>query len=249
MLAGPRAPSLPSGHPNGIPMRIGILETGLAPDDLRAEHGSYPDMFARLLAGHGFDFRAWRVVEGEFPAGVHDAEGWLLTGSRHGAYDRLPFIARLETFIREARAAGVPLVGICFGHQIIAQALGGRVEKAAQGWQVGPQDYAFGDRTIRLNAWHQDQVVALPPGAEVIATHPACPVAGLRYGRSAFSVQAHPEFDAGFIAGLMATRGRGVVPEDRMAAARGRLDAPTDAAAIAERIAAFLHAARAESHV
>lgn len=230
-------------------MRIGILETGLAPDELRERHGSYPDLFARLLAGQGFAFRAWRVVEGEFPAGVHDADGWLLTGSRHGAYDDLPFIPRLEAFIRNAHAAGVPLVGICFGHQLIAQALGGRVEKAAQGWQVGPQDYDFAGERLRLNAWHQDQVVAVPPGARVVATHPACPVAALDYDGRAFSVQAHPEFDAGFIEGLMATRGKGVVPEERLAAARARLAGATDARRIADRIAAFFHAARERADV
>ncbi|MCC6305749.1 MAG: type 1 glutamine amidotransferase [Rhodobacteraceae bacterium] len=230
-------------------MRIGILETGLAPEELRVRHGSYPDMFARLLAGQGFEFRAWRVVAGDFPAGVHDADGWLLTGSRHGAYDDLPFIPRLEAFIRTAYAEGVPLVGICFGHQIIAQALGGRVEKAAAGWQVGPQDYDFGDRTLRLNAWHQDQVTMPPPEARVIASSPACPVAALGYAGPALTVQAHPEFDADFIGGLMETRGRGVVPAGRLEAARARLDEATDAGALAARITEFFHDRGAARHV
>jgi GMP synthase-like glutamine amidotransferase len=224
-------------------MLIGILQTGHAPDDLSGEAGDYPSMFMRLLGGRGFDFRTWSVVDMEFPAAVTAADAWLLTGSRHGAYEDLPFIAPLEAFIRDAWARGVPLVGICFGHQIIAQALGGRVEKFAGGWSVGPTDYRFGDRTLVLNAWHQDQVVALPPGAEVVATAPGCAVAALAYGDRAFTVQAHPEFDDAFLDGLMRLRGR-AVPPDRLAAARARLGTPLDGAAIADRIAAFLRRPR-----
>jgi GMP synthase-like glutamine amidotransferase len=228
-------------------MLIGILETGLAPDALRAQSGSYPDMFARLLAPHGFDFRTWSVVNMEFPDSVHDAEGWLITGSRHGAYDDLPFIPPLEALIRQAVDETVPLVGICFGHQIVAQALGGRVEKFHGGWAVGPQEYDFDGQPLRLNAWHQDQVIEPPAGAEVIATHPFCPYAGLRYADRALTVQAHPEFDDGFIAGLIETRGRGLVPDDRLDAALGRLGAPNDAGRIAARIAAFFRQPREQA--
>lgn len=225
-------------------MLIGILETGHAPDALRARAGSYPQMFEHLLAPHGFDFRTWSVVDMAFPDSVHDADGWLITGSRHGAYDDLPFIPPLEALIRQAMAEGVPLVGICFGHQIIAQALGGRVEKFHGGWAVGPQDYDFDGQTLRLNAWHQDQVIAPPPGAEVIATHPFCAFAGLRIGDKALTVQPHPEFDDAFIEGLIETRGRGLVPDDRLDAALADLGAPNDAAAIAARIAAFFRQPR-----
>lgn len=228
-------------------MLIGILETGHAPDALRATSGSYPDMFRRLLAPHGFDFRSWSVVEGDFPDSVHDAEAWLITGSRHGVYDDLPWIAPLEALIRQAVDEGVPVVGICFGHQIVARALGGRVEKFPGGWAVGPQDYDFDGQTMRLNAWHQDQVIAPPPGAEVIATHPFCAYAGLRYGDRALTVQAHPEFDDAFLTGLIETRGRGLVPDDRLEAALARLGPPNDADRIAARIATFLRQPRARA--
>ena len=225
-------------------MRIGILETGLAPEDLRARFGSYPDLFARLLAPHGFDFDTYSVVGMEFPDSVHDAEGWLITGSRHGVYDDLPFIPPLEALVRQAVAEAVPVVGICFGHQVLAQALGGRVEKFHGGWAVGPQDYDFDGTPMRLNAWHQDQEIEPPEGAEVIATHPFCPYAGLRYGDRALSVQAHPEFDDGFITGLIESRGRGVVPDDRLDAALNRLGGGGDSAVIAARIAAFFRQPR-----
>jgi GMP synthase-like glutamine amidotransferase len=220
-------------------MLIGILQTGHTPEDLVDEAGDYPSMFVRLLDGHGFSFRTWRVVDMEFPASAAAADAWLLTGSRHGAYEDHPFIPPLEALIRDAYAQGVPLVGICFGHQIIAQALGGRVEKFAGGWSVGPTEYRFGDRPLMLNAWHQDQVVALPPGAEVVASSPFCANAALLYGDRAFTVQAHPEYGDDFLVGLMRTRG-GAVPPDRLAAAQARLGTPLDRAEVADRIAAFL---------
>lgn len=220
-------------------MLIGILETGRAPDALRPDHGDYPAMFARLLDGQGFGFRSWHVEGMDFPEDVHAADGWLITGSRHGAYEDHAFIPPLEDFIRRAYAAGVPMVGICFGHQIIAQALGGKVEKFGGGWAAGPQDYDFGGETVTLNAWHQDQVVEKPEGAEVVGTHPFCANAALVYGDRAFTVQAHPEFSDAFVDGLMQTRGKGVVPEAVMAAAGARLGRPNSASAIADRIARF----------
>jgi GMP synthase-like glutamine amidotransferase len=220
-------------------MLIGILQTGQAPDVLRDASGDYPDMFETLLAGRGLTFRTWHVEGMEFPSDVHDCEGWLITGSRHGAYEDHPFIPKLEAFIRDAVKAKVPLVGICFGHQIIAQALGGKVERFEKGWAVGPQDYDFNGETLTLNAWHRDQVTSRPEGAEVVATNAFCENAALLYGESAFTVQAHPEFGDSFVEGLMRTRGKGVVPDALMQAAEARLGAPNSSSVIAERIADF----------
>ncbi len=220
-------------------MLIGILQTGQAPEGLRAEAGDYPAMFERLLAGHEFTFRTYHIEAMEFPADVHDCDGWLITGSRHGAYEDHPFIKPLEDFIRRAIAAHVPMVGICFGHQIIAQAMGGRVEKYTGGWAVGAQDYDFGGEKVTLNAWHQDQVTARPAGAEVAACNDFCENAALVYGDDAYTVQAHPEFQDGFVQGLMDTRGKGVVPAPLMDAARMRLGQPNQSGDIADRIAAF----------
>ncbi|MBC7139922.1 MAG: type 1 glutamine amidotransferase [Defluviimonas sp.] len=220
-------------------MLIGILQTGQSPDVLRDETGDYPEMFQALLADHDLTFRSYHVEAMEFPKDVHECDGWLITGSRHGVYEDHPFIPPLEAFIRKAHEARVPMVGICFGHQIIAQALGGRVERHAGGWAVGPQDYDFGGETLTLNAWHRDQVVERPAGAERAATSPFCENAALVYGDRAFTVQAHPEFSPGFVRGLMRTRGKGVVPEPLLEAAEARLDAPSSSAVIARKIADF----------
>lgn len=226
-------------------MLIGILQTGLAPEALSPELGDYPDMFARLLDGHGFTFRTYRVVEGEFPQGVRDCDGWLITGSRHGVYEDHPWIAPLEQFIRDAFAARVPVVGICFGHQIVAQAMGGKVERYAEGWAVGATDYDFGGENLTLNAWHRDQVTRAPEGAKVIATNDFCANAALLYDDRALTVQAHPEFRPAFVDGLMKTRGKGLVPDEVMAAAASRLADPLQDKTMAGRIAAFFKEPRA----
>lgn len=220
-------------------MKIGILQTGHVPDVLKDAHGVYPDMFARLLDGNGFSFRSYAVVDMDFPDSPDDCDGWLITGSRHGAYEDLPFIKPLEAFIRDIYASGRPLVGVCFGHQIIAQALGGKVEKFDGGWAVGPTEYDFNGDTLTLNAWHQDQVTELPPDATVIGSNDFCRYAALAYNDRAFTVQPHPEFNSGFIDGLINTRGKGVVPQDLLDAAEARLTTGTNEGTIATRIATF----------
>ena len=199
-------------------------------------------MFERLLAGYGFEFRSFRVVDGEFPADVQACDGWLITGSRHGAYEDHAWIPPLEAFIRDAYAAHVPLVGICFGHQIIAQAMGGRVEKFAGGWAAGATDYDFEGEKITLNAWHQDQVTQKPEAARVVGRNAFCENAALLYDDRAFTVQAHPEFEPDFVDGLAQTRGRGVVPQPLLDSATARLSDPLNSATMAARIAAFFQA-------
>ncbi|WP_370156853.1 type 1 glutamine amidotransferase [Ferrovibrio sp.] len=139
----------------------------------------------------------------------------LLTGSRHGVYDDLPWIGPLKAFIRDAAAMQRPVVGVCFGHQIIAEALGGRVEKAAAGWRVGLETYTTmldgngAARSIALPAFHQDQVVVPPPGAEIVAHSPACAHAALRYMQApVLSLQFHPEFSRPYLADLIAVLGK-----------------------------------------
>lgn len=229
-------------------MRIGILLTGHVADLLVDGFGDYPSMFRTLLDGYGFEFRTWAVVDMEFPESVHDADGWLLTGSRFGAYEDHPFIPPLEQFIRDAHAAGVPQVGVCFGHQIIAQAMGGKVEKFPAGWSVGAKDYRFGDETLTLNAWHQDQVTQVPPGARVIASSDFCANAALVYGDRIYSVQPHPEIRNDYLQGLIETRGRGTVPDPVLDHAVARIGVPIHERDMADRMAEFFKTAHAKCH-
>ena len=226
-------------------MKIGILQTGHAPQDLLGEFGDYDLMFRNMLGGHGFTFDTYAGVDGKFPAGPEAADGWLITGSRHGAYEDHDWIPPLEHLIREIHAQKRPLIGICFGHQVIAQALGGKVEKYAGGWAVGRTEYDMDGTPLVLNAWHQDQVTRLPEGARVLAGNEFCENAVVAYDDTILTVQPHPEYDADFISGLIRTRGRGVVPEDQLREAEATLRGPVANADFAERMAKFFTKERA----
>nr|WP_319247078.1 type 1 glutamine amidotransferase [uncultured Celeribacter sp.] len=223
-------------------MKIGILQCGHTPDPVAANHGDFDQMFQRLLAPYDFEFEVWNVVDMDFPTGPDAADAWLLTGSRHGAYEDHPFIPPLEALIRDIYASGKRMLGICFGHQIIAQALGGTVEKFQGGWAVGRQAYQLaplGD--IHLNAWHQDQVTRLPRDAEVIGANDFCANAALVYGDRVLTVQPHPELSNPIIVDYLKAKGDDpTYPRDMIATATADTAKPTDDARVAELMAAFL---------
>ncbi|GIX13521.1 MAG: glutamine amidotransferase [Paracoccaceae bacterium] len=222
-------------------LRIGLFETGKVPDSLRARHGDYPAMFRAMFARAAPEaqFVVVRTCEGEQPADLRDADGWVITGSRHGVYDDLSWIAPFRDTLRRCRDAGVPLAGICFGHQIMAEAFGGRAGKAPQGWGLGLQRYRYVARPGWMGAVgegfdalaiHQDQVSAQPPGTTLLAASAHCPIAALAYGDperpEALSVQAHPEFTPAFLDDLMVERRGKALPADLVDAARESLSRP-----------------------
>ena len=223
-------------------MKLAILETGAPPGDLASRFGDYPAMF-RALLGEGFEVESFDVQRGRFPAsGSHDA--YLITGSPAGVYEPLPWIAELLDFIRSARNS--KLVGICFGHQAMAEALGGHVEKSDKGWGAGLHRYSVVTRepwmdavaTIAAPASHQDQVVVQPPSTDVVLRSDFTPFAGLAWtDRQAISFQFHPEFSAEFAKALIEQR-HDRVPEPQRAMAS--LDAPNDNARVGRWIRTFL---------
>ncbi len=223
-------------------MKLGILETGTPPGNLAQQFGDYPAMFARLL-GPGFEIERFDVQAGDLPEqGAHDA--YLITGSPAGVYDPLPWIAPLEQFIREAKDS--KMVGVCFGHQVMAEALGGHVEKSDKGWGAGLHRYTVvrdepwidTAGTIAIPASHQDQVVVQPPNTEVVAASDFTPFAALAWtDRPAISFQFHPEFSPAFAKALIERR-HDVVPNPEAAIAS--LDAPNDNAVVGGWIRRFL---------
>jgi len=194
-------------------MIIGILETGRPPRALQPRFGSYPDMFKALL-GPGRDYRIFDVQAGHLPDPDAPFDGHVITGSPAGAYDDLPWIAPLESFLRSVKGR-TRLVGVCFGHQIMAQAFGGRVEKSAKGWGVGLQTYDIlaqqpwmdSAAPIAIPVSHQDQVIEPPPDARVIGGNDFNAFGLLAYdGAQAISLQCHPEFAPDYATALIEAR-------------------------------------------
>lgn len=231
-------------------IRLGILQAGRAPDELLDQHPDYNQMFENLLGDDVFEYRHWPVLDGVFPDSIDEADAWLITGSRFGAYEEHSWIPPLEELIREIYASGKPMVGICFGHQIIAQALGGRVEKFAGGWSVGRVEYQldesiFGPEaastsdSTALMAFHQDQVVEPPDNAENVGSSDFCKHAALLYDNRILTLQPHPEFDRAFIEGLLETRGE-ILPDEIKTRAEQSLQQPVKRESIASAMRQFL---------
>ncbi len=202
---------------------IAILETGIPPAGLDETYGSYADMFAQLLSRDGRSFRTFRTLAGELPERDDTLKGVIITGSPAGVYEGDPWIVALMDWLR-ALDVTVPVVGICFGHQVMAQAYGGHVEKSHKGWGVGLHEYEIhahdlwrdllgkpaNDKAIRVAVTHQDQVVRKPDSAVVLAGSAFTPHGALYYtDRRALSFQCHPEFCEDFASDLLISR-RGI---------------------------------------
>lgn len=190
-------------------MKIGILQTGLVPDGFADSYGEYDAIFGALMGSVApeAEIAGYRVVDDHLPASPDEADGWIISGSKHGVYEDHSWIEPLKAFIRDCRDARTPMIGVCFGHQVMADALGGKTEKWEGGWNLGPKTYSM----MNLPAWmqdapeapvihavHQDQVIALPPDATPVMTNGRCDYAALLYGDPekpyAISIQPHPEF-------------------------------------------------------
>ncbi|MEM7000253.1 MAG: type 1 glutamine amidotransferase [Pseudomonadota bacterium] len=214
-------------------MQIGIIETGKAPAALTPIYGSYPVMGAALLNAHldGFEWQPISLLDGMPLPTPETFDGYLIMGSEFSANDPFPWIAELCDFVRKLAAAKIPLVGICFGHQLIAKAMGGEVTH--RGWVIGSQHYVSTKTadSLRTLSFHQDQVTKLPESVTCTLTNSDCQYAALRYeGWPCWTIQSHPEFSIAYMQALIErTRGRPLTnPEaDRALASLAKQTATT----------------------
>ena len=219
-------------------MKIGILQCDDVLEQLQPEFGNYPQMFQQLLdqVADDLSYQTYDVRIGQYPEDINECDGYITTGSRYGVNDGLAWVDRLEEFVRELYKAGKPFVGICFGHQLLAKALGGEVEKSPKGWGAGvsfnevkeQKSWMQPEQTaLDLVVSHQDQICALPEGAEILAASQFCPQYMIQVGQHMLGVQGHPEFSRAYSAALTDTR-RDRIPPNRVREAFNSLKAEVD---------------------
>jgi GMP synthase-like glutamine amidotransferase len=196
-------------------MKLCILDNDRLDAPVRPRWGSYGAMTERLLRAAGWHgaVHIFQACRGEYPQDWTVYDAVLLTGSRADAFGDEPWVRTLRAQVLRRLQAGQRLLGICFGHQLIAHCLGAPVARAPQGWGQGRMVYDWHGQagvlpghTLALYASHQDQVLALPTGATLLASSAHCPVAAYAVGRQVLCVQPHPEFDAAYAAYLLGKR-------------------------------------------
>lgn len=191
---------------NTISFTLGILEAGQAHPDFAAEHGDIGDWFVRALpeqSEHALAFKRYPTHGGTVPGSLDECDGYLVTGSAASVLEQTDWMRAAQDFIVEA-AAHRPVLGVCFGHQLIADAYGGRVEKSPAGWNAGVKPYRVStvkpwmDPSLdcfRILSSNADHVAEAPDNAEVLASNETCPVAMMQIGENVLTLQAHPEME------------------------------------------------------
>jgi len=196
---------------------IGLLQTDSVLPHLQAVHGDYPAMFRQVLeqTGLSFELSVFDVEHGCYPADLDECDGYVITGSRMSVYDDEPWINALGSFVQALDKKQKKLVGICFGHQLVAQVLGGKTQASAKGWGVGCHttglltniDERLPDvKTFSLLSSHKDQVSELPPRAKLIASSDFCEIAAMRIQDHILTFQGHPEFSPAYARDLLDMR-------------------------------------------
>ena len=205
-------------------MRIGILQCDHVRTELQPKFGDYPQMFATMIHNQNpqHDLLNFAACDSELPEQIDLCEAYILTGSASSVYEDLQWIRDLESFVRSLHQQLIPTVGICFGHQLLAQALGGETMKSPKGWGVGITTH----RVVANQDWmvpqvneakvlvsHQDQVTKLPAQARRILESEFCPNAMFQLGEHIIGCQGHPEFVPEYSHALMEMR-KGRMPEN-----------------------------------
>jgi len=199
-------------------MKIGILQCDPVKEEFRTDYGNYPDMFHSLFAqvDQDLSFETYDVENQFYPKQMDDCDAYLITGSRYSVYDEELWIRRLEQYVRQLHEKKKKLIGICFGHQLIAQALGGKTkEQVEKGWGVGASYCDWKSKATWLDEqpaaftlWvsHRDQVTELPAQAVLLFGNEFCPIAGFQVGEHILTFQGHPEFTKQYLKALMMSR-------------------------------------------
>ena len=198
-------------------MKLGILNTDTVKPEFAAKHGEYPDMFAELfhLVDPDISLMTYEVVHGEYPSDIDEVDGYVITGSKLSVYDDIPWINDLKNFVRQLHSEEKKIIGICFGHQLVAEALGGKTGQAETGWCVGvhknkftdaAEDYGLTRSEFKIPSNHKDQVLELPPGGKLLARTETCPISAMGLGDHILTFQGHPEFSEGYARALLDMR-------------------------------------------
>lgn len=227
-------------------MHIAVLDANTDDSAFAQRHPNDPAKFRRLLTQLRPDWQVTgiNVKTGEAPANIHDFDGYIVTGSPASVHDPLPWLGGLFDLIRQAASQNIPIYGACFGHQAIALALGGKVEKNPQGWEFGrietqlTQPWDGAAKPMSLYAAHKEQVTELPPGAVITGETPGCDIAAFAIGKTIWTTQYHPEMTPDFIADLVEEYADHLT-EPVATRARVSLQKQADEQAIAASITAF----------
>ena len=235
-------------------MKLCILENDILEGQLAESYGGFGNMFFRLFesvsvgVGVEWDIAVFNTMRGEYPASFDTYDAVLLTGSRADSFSDDAWVVELRRQVTVLLGQGKKMVGVCFGHQLIALCLGAPVGRAPQGWGTGRMTYDWHrpdlphseDRTqISLLASHQDQVLALPAGATLVASNAFCPVASFTVGNAVFCIQPHPEFSEDVSAYLLEKR-RHVLGEEKYLTSVQSLEHGHEGAHIGRMVVAFL---------
>lgn len=223
-------------------MKIGLL----ACDHIQREFPDYPELFKKLLPNYSFE--VFNVCEGDFPKSASAFEAWIITGSKFSVYDEIDWIIKLKSFVQEISAADKYCIGVCFGHQMLGEAMGGVVQKSERGWCVGVHEFEMLEKELWMKPFQskanllmscQDQIKVLPKNSKILAKSEMCPVGIIKIGNKMLGIQGHPEFSTDYVHSLMKDR-TNRIGEQTVKVGVESLKMPTHNSIIAEWIDNFL---------
>lgn len=221
-------------------MKIAVYDC-VAGDALTEKYGPVANTVTRWIKPHlpEAEFVPVHIAVGASMPNTSDVDGVIISGSEKGVYDDTPWMQPLRENLVAMRKANVPIFGICFGHQIMADVFGGKAEKVDKGFITGARQFDMGHGEQPAYVAHQDQVTEVPPEATVIASAPYCPAAALAYDFPAMSVQFHPEYSGGFTHDLIDMFGDQMMTPEQIEAARATIDGSVDSDLFGTEAATF----------